>query len=117
MAEKQCNLIKNGGGMSKYSTSEVLTGDTWIDGKPIYRKVCQKSFGTVTDGTQAEVNFTDMLPNNIDTLMPVYGECASLQISQAWGNYYIRFNGRLVFANRSVFSNQTCTVIFEYTKV
>lgn len=23
----------------KYSTTEQLTGDTWIDGKPIYRKV------------------------------------------------------------------------------
>lgn len=38
MAEKQCNLVKNGGGMSKYSTSEVFTGEYWIDGKPIYRK-------------------------------------------------------------------------------
>lgn len=29
--------VKSGGGT--YSTSEVLTGETWIDGKPIYRKV------------------------------------------------------------------------------
>lgn len=48
MAEKQCNLLKNGGGMSKYSTSEVLTGDTWIDGKPIYLKVID--WGTIPSG-------------------------------------------------------------------
>ena len=98
-----------------YNTDETVIGQ-WIDGKTLYRKVCTKNFGTVTDGTQASLDFSDMLPNNIDKCMPRYGECASLQISQAWGSYYIRFNGHLVFANRSVFSNQPCTVVFEYTK-
>lgn len=32
-------LLTNSGGGSSYSTSETLTGDTWINGKPIYRKV------------------------------------------------------------------------------
>lgn len=43
-----------------YSTSEINTGKTWIDGKPIYRKVIKP---TSTKGTQ--VNFN--LPANIST--------------------------------------------------
>lgn len=35
---KQVCMPGNGGGTT-YSTTETLTGDTWIDGKPIYRRV------------------------------------------------------------------------------
>lgn len=52
-------------GGTTYSTTETLTGDTWIDGKPIYRKtfiVNNPVSGTTVDvGTQ------------IDTLINGYG--------------------------------------------
>ena len=37
MSESLANLAKSG--EDTYSTSEVFTGQYWIDGKPIYRKV------------------------------------------------------------------------------
>lgn len=36
MAEKQCNLVKNSGGV-QYTTAEKIVG-TWIDGKTIYEQ-------------------------------------------------------------------------------
>ena len=43
-----------------YSTTETLTGGTWIDGRPVYRKVYYKS-GTLT----ADYELGDM-PENMD---------------------------------------------------
>lgn len=37
----------------KYSTTEQLTGDVWIDGKPIYRKTI--SLGTLPNATNKTV--------------------------------------------------------------
>ena len=37
-----------------YSTQEVKTGETWIDGKPIYRKVID--FGSLPNATAKSVN-------------------------------------------------------------
>lgn len=45
MAEKQCNLLKNGGGMSNYSTTAIVVGkDT--DGKPVYEKTYTGTLST-----------------------------------------------------------------------
>lgn len=38
-----------------YSTDEVKTG-TWIDGRQMYRRVISLQFGTVTTGTESEIN-------------------------------------------------------------
>lgn len=40
-----------------YSTTEQVVG-TWIDGKPLYRRVIYGGFGTVTEGTQSEITLT-----------------------------------------------------------
>lgn len=40
--------------LKKYSTEEVKTGETWIDGKPIYRKVI--SCGALPNSTSKFVN-------------------------------------------------------------
>lgn len=119
MSESLANLQSRG--KDEYSTSETLTNKVWIDGKPIYRKVCQKSFGTITDGIQSDLDFSDLLPN-VDYVMPIFGECGTLILNQAWDKgsapyvYFIRFQGTRVSANRSYFSNLQCTVIYEYTK-
>ena len=52
-----------------YSTNETRI-DTWIDGKPIYRKVFKKRWGSITDGTDYEMATT---AHNIDTVIKSYG--------------------------------------------
>ena len=52
-----CDYINNKfAGHENYSTSETLTGSYWIDGKPIYRKVINSGFLTLST-----------TPTNIDT--------------------------------------------------
>lgn len=56
-----------------YTTSETLTGDTWVDGKPIYRQVFifkNKSIasGTVTTALGAIANFS-----SIETILKIDG--------------------------------------------
>lgn len=46
MAQQKSNPRQFG---VKYSTSEELTGDLWIDGKPIYRKTI--AFGALANAT------------------------------------------------------------------
>lgn len=41
-------------GLNTYSTTEQRVG-TWTDGKPLYRRVFSGTFGTVTEGTESEV--------------------------------------------------------------
>ena len=43
----------SGGGGESYSTTETLTGGTWIDGKPIYRKTV--NFGALPNSTSKSV--------------------------------------------------------------
>lgn len=53
--------------ISQYSTAETSTGQTWIDGKPIYRKVIE--LGVITQGTTKSVNHGA----SIDSLINAYG--------------------------------------------
>lgn len=68
---------------NNYSTDEIKTGQTWIDGKPIYRKVI--STGAIS-GTNP-VNFA--LPSDVDTLLP--NLCGMLYDSGGNG-YPINYN-------------------------
>lgn len=51
-----------------YSTSETNTGKTWIDGKPIYRKVL-----TFTTGSSAGDMSVNIGESNIDKVVYSYG--------------------------------------------
>lgn len=65
-----------------YSTDEVLTGKTWIDGKPIYRKVVDFGDITLTVNTDTKINHNI---SNIDTLID--GKLLKNQIlmnNQSW---------------------------------
>lgn len=115
MPEMVANKFSKG---DLYSTEERMIGQ-WIDGKPLYQKVCKKSFGTVIDKSLSSIDFTDTLPIDVEYCMPVYAVCNMLIISQSWSNgaYWIRFiDSKNVETNRNIFSNQECTVIFKYTK-
>ena len=62
-----CNYINQG---NTYSTSETLTGKTWIDGKPIYRKVFT---GNMTNTTNEWVNLQKCNLNNVDNIINISG--------------------------------------------
>lgn len=50
-----------------YSTEEILTGETWKDGKPIYRKVIQSTMSK--SGQKQNIYF----PNDVDVMLPIEG--------------------------------------------
>lgn len=106
---------------NSYSETETLTGGTWIDGKPIYRKVI--NFGTLPNNTEKTVNHNI---SNLDTLIKM--ECIAKSASGAMNIPYI--NIRDSSASVSIFYNTTniairtsydrsayrAIVILEYTK-
>jgi hypothetical protein len=130
MAEEQCNLLKNGGGMSKYSTLEVLTGDTWIDGKPIYRKVVPITIPSTGNSASSAHNIS-----NLGSVVRLYGTTGydnSGYVRNLTTNYYgdaqwdcnILLNSAsnigvlLQFGNnfRAAYAGNTLYAIIEYTK-
>lgn len=73
--EEEYNEIKQ---LEKYSTEETKTSKTWIDGKPIYRRVCT---GTPTEKNKWSVICSDFAPN-IETL-------TKLEVYIKSGNNYL----------------------------
>lgn len=108
-----------------YSTNEIKIG-TWIDGKPLYRKVIQTTIPT--SGNNQNVSFQ----NNVAIMKSVSGfalQSASggvnlilpyISMSNSWSiyAYYNRANQELVIENSgtSFMNNATCYLIAEYTK-
>ena len=57
---------------TSYSLDEQLTGGTWVDGKPIYRKTI--NFGALTNAVEKRVSHGI---TNIDTVVNYYGTTSS----------------------------------------
>lgn len=108
-----------------YSTSEVETGQTWIDGSPIYRKVI--NFGALPNNTVKSVNhnISDLLqiikietigydPANVRWIPIPFVPVASMYSSTSSN---IRINATTVdiYAS-SNWTTFTAYVILEYTK-
>ena len=109
--------------MNTYSTSETIVG-TWIDGKPIYRKVVNGTFANGDDGVYTTTN-TGVYLNDIETLVNAYGSRTnSAPINFTWiqGNtvYFtntsLYSNQIIVATNRGTVSGSSFTVVYEYTK-
>ena len=99
-----------------YSTQEVKTGGTWIDGKPIYRKVVD--IGTLTDTTSKTV------PHNIQNLNKVL---ETKLVANDSTNYIVcNFGGKelkvyidaanVIITSDNNFTGYSGYVIIEYTK-
>jgi hypothetical protein len=67
---KAPNIVTSG---ASYSTNEVATGETWIDGKPIYRRVFE---GTLT-GAPDTLTDTNLIATDIRELIRYGGWCVS----------------------------------------
>lgn len=105
----------------QYSTSETRTGKTWIDGKPIYRKVF---VGSSEKGTQDNVDVSAL---SIDTCVKLEGTCQGANYTIPINTYrndvtvlsLIRNDGSVLvfFADGELIgSTVPWKIILEYTK-
>lgn len=100
--------------LEKYSTGEQVIG-TWIDGKPIYRKVF-----TGTSSTQENAVIQNYV-GNVDTVVHAYGQLensAGMKIallsdtqSNVWDS-----NNFTVYVNNASSDTYKYKLIYEYTK-
>lgn len=73
---------------NNYSTEEILTKDTWIDGKPIYRKVINIT---------SEIKDLNKFAHNIENLSTIINICG---IGQVAANTYVPINHALYNGDR-----------------
>lgn len=94
-----------------YSTDEVKTGATWIDGKPIYRHIIKKTVSF----TGNSWNGTDISLSTVDTLC----DCKMLSGKYACSGYYTRKNNSDLLEVFCVSdANWSASMfILEYTKI
>lgn len=112
-----------------YSTDEIQVG-TWIDGKPIYRKVLYGTLAQTTDGTltSSYIAVENLHIKTVTSMSALVGRDAGnyqvipLLDRKSGNTYFIKY-----FFNRtdqviqlqngiSDFSNMNVIVILEYTK-
>ena len=107
-----------------YSTTEQKTGGTWIDGKPIYRKVID---GLNAPSTTSWTTVISTGLENVDTMVKIYGIMVTsdnYQIVLPWAEQGYTIVHRFYNTNKSVliklnatnFYNFPYTLILEYTK-
>lgn len=75
-----------------YSTSEVNTGYTWVDGKPIYKRVFAATFTTPAVGTRLTI---DLIDSNIDNVIRACGNYSPNNSSITTGEHYVFGGGSL----------------------
>ena len=106
----------------KYSTSEVKTGDVWIDGKPIYRKVVQFTLISGIGWTYYNHNISNI--DEIILLTGLYKTSAptwvciggSIRASNV-GTWLVGDKTRIgIYSDTSEGQNRPATVTIEYTK-
>ena len=101
-----------------YSTEEVKTGDTWIDGRPIYRKVVARNLN-VTNGTTI-----DLSSLNINELIKIKSINIDSNRYAFFDEYYdsstskinLHYRDGLIEVWTGSGANYTSTVWIEYTK-
>ena len=104
-----------------YSTSEVKTNKTWINGKPIWR-IC------ITGTTPSTVNTYSNVTvgiTNLDTIVAMYGNIVDangysksmcLNNSEFDSSYRVSTDKFLTHPIISAYCNCSFTMVFEYTK-
>lgn len=102
-----------------YSTEETIIG-TWIDGKPIYRKVLQFTSPSVTDeATVTTIPTALKIKNMYGFLASKNGEQMPIGFSDTNAIIVacIKSNGDIrMHANLSHYTSCNCFFVIEYTK-
>lgn len=112
------NELKSG---EEYSTNEINTGKTWIDGKPIYRRIYQKTSTAATENIDIDNWNVDF----VCLFVPLLYDSTNRQFDT---NYYVNSNDYLraltrlynnkftITVQRGNANSRTLTIIMEYTK-
>lgn len=103
-----------------YSTNEIKVG-TWVDGKPVYRKVIDG----VTSGT-SDTGYIISSINNMETLVSYTGSILdNNSVKHKIGTYlndrynsvlYVDTSGNIYISHGSSMVNKSYSLIIEYTK-
>lgn len=107
-----------------YQSSEVLTGDIWLDGKPIYRKII--AFVNLTYGSDITIDSSITL-TYVDSLVKcngyikhtsgIYPLVYAYELAVSYGfSYYIKNTGLSIHLGSSYSSTNKGHIILEYTK-
>lgn len=115
------NNIQNIINGEKYLTTEVNTGKTWIDGKPIYRRIYQKTSTAATEN----IDIDDWNVDFVCLFVPLLYDSTNRQFDT---NYYVNSNDYLraltrlynnkftITVQRGNANSRILTIIMEYTK-
>jgi hypothetical protein len=106
----------------RYSTAEIPTGATWIDGKPIYRRVIQGALGpapeqgiSVPIGARTMVSFTLCAWNTISATTAINPNNINCAIATNGSVVIVAVNVPGTYASTG-FNGQEYYCILEYTK-
>lgn len=106
-----------------YATTESLTGETWIDGKPIYRKVFTGTTATTIDVSSLNIDtgFVDMSHSYFYWSYRYTPVQVTTTSSQNWGTYMagVYFNSTkttLILERGTNISISEYIITIEYTK-
>ena len=109
---------------NSYSTEEVKTGGTWIDGKPIYRKVV--NFGALPNATSKNITFDNIYADTFVKVTVVAkssssGDAISIPYAAIGTtsdsiNYVVSNNMIRINTGTNYSSFDECHFILEYTK-
>lgn len=104
-----------------FSTTEVKTNKVWIDGKPIYRRIYQKTSTAATEN----INIDDWNVDFVCSFVPLLYDSTNRQVDT---NYYVNSNDYLraltrlynnkftITVQRGNANSKVLTIIMEYTK-
>lgn len=119
-------ITDDASGSSSYSTTETKTGETWIDGKPIYRKVAS---GTIPSTIDSVTGWTSpiiiAIPNLDSTISLKFAGCEyesingmAEYVSDNGGQFksFLYHGDVIVKTNISSALDSSFNLIMEYTK-
>ena len=89
-----------------YSTTEIKTGKTWVDGKPIYRKTLTGNTGSARVNAQ----YTILTDDNIDIITNAEGVCKNKTASSK--AYILSFSDTMALVYDTAGSNINKLVLF-----
>ena len=118
-------ITDDASGSSSYSTTEIKTGETWIDGKTIYRKVANGTIPATLDEVTGWATTTIAIPNLDSIISLKFADCTYESVNGM--AEYVTDNGAqfksflyhgdiYVKTNVSSALSSSFNLIMEYTK-